>query len=243
MRRALQAAAGGFLRNPIRDPALTCRVCTAPVDGFDRCWRCQRDGLLGGLADQVVPLTYAIAGTASATLLRDYKNHPVRRVRDQHCAIVNRLVWLAITCHERCLAAAVGLPVSVRVVVPSLTSRPGVHPLADIAGALNAVDDAVLLPAWEASSDRMVCTGKFGVQPAGAVAGRHVLVLDDVWTTGSTAQSSALTLRTAGAGAVSVMVVGRWLNPAYRPTADFIATRVSGAFDPDRCPVTGGRCP
>lgn len=59
---------------------------------------------------------------------------------------------------------------------------------------------------------------KFELRPAGAVEGRHVLVLDDVWTTGSNTQSAALTLRHAGAAAVSVMVVGRWLNPRYGAT-------------------------
>jgi hypothetical protein len=243
VRRALASAAGGFLHNPIRDPALTCAICTAPVDRFDRCWRCRHDARLGRLADLVVPLTYAIAGQPSAALVRDYKNHPLRRVRDPHRAIISSLLRLGITGHERCVAAAVGQPVSLRVVVPSLTSRPGPHPLAEIARAMGVLGEAELLPTWEASPDRQVCADKFGAQPAGAVAGRHVLVLDDVWTTGSNAQSAALTLRAAGAAAVSVMVVGRWLSRDYRVTADFIATRLTSPFDPGCCPVTGGRCP
>ena len=47
----------------------------------------------------------------------------------------------------------------------------------------------------------------------------------------------------AGAAAVSVMVVGRWLNPNRRGTADFIATRLQRDYDPDICPVTGDECP
>jgi hypothetical protein len=42
----------------------------------------------------------------------------VRTVREPLNVIINWLVWLGITCHERCIAAAVGLPVSLRVVVP-----------------------------------------------------------------------------------------------------------------------------
>jgi hypothetical protein len=41
------------------------------VDGFDRCWRRQHARRSVGVADVVAPLTYAIAGTPSAALMRD----------------------------------------------------------------------------------------------------------------------------------------------------------------------------
>ncbi len=71
----------------------------------------------------------------------------------------------------------------------------------------------MLIPAFDARCDRVMSGDKFTVQPAGAVTDRHVLVLDNVWTTGSNAQSAALTLRRAGAAAVSVLLmIGRWLS-------------------------------
>jgi orotate phosphoribosyltransferase len=70
-----------------------------------------------------------------------------------------------------------------------------------------------------------------------------VLILDDVWTTGSNAQSAALAVRRAGAAAVSVLVVGRWLNPRRRLSAEFLSSQLTRAYEPDVCPVTGGRCP
>ena len=66
----LLRVAGGYLRNVIRQPRITCRVCAAPVDGFDRCWRCAQARHIAGVADMVAPLTYAIAGTPSAALVR-----------------------------------------------------------------------------------------------------------------------------------------------------------------------------
>jgi len=87
------------------------------------------------------------------------------------------------------------------------------------------------------------CSLRLGWMGSTCLSSQHVLILDDVWTTGSTAQSAALAVRRAGAAAVSVMVVGRWLNPDRRGTADFIATRLQCDFDPDICPVTGGECP
>jgi adenine/guanine phosphoribosyltransferase-like PRPP-binding protein len=97
-------------------------------------------------------------------------------------------------------------------------------------------------PAPDARCDRAI-NDKFVLQPAARLDGQHVLILDDVWTTGSNAQSAALAVRRAGAAAVSVLVVGRWLSPDRRGMADFIATRLHRDYDPDICPVTGGDCP
>ena len=57
VRGALIAAAGGYLRNVVREPDVTCRICATPVDGFDCCWRCQQEQRIDGLADVVAPLT------------------------------------------------------------------------------------------------------------------------------------------------------------------------------------------
>jgi hypothetical protein len=108
------ASAGEYLRNVIRAPKITCGVCAAPVDGFDRCWPCRQAARIAGVADVVAPLTYAITGTRSAALVRDYKNHPARAVRERCGEVIKQLVLLGITRHERCIAAAAGPPVSRR---------------------------------------------------------------------------------------------------------------------------------
>jgi adenine/guanine phosphoribosyltransferase-like PRPP-binding protein len=240
---ALAHAAGGYLRNVIRRPGITCRVCAGPVGGYDRCWRCEQVRRIGGVADVVAPLSYAIAGTPSGALVRDYKNHPVRSVREYHSAFIKEIVWQAITRHECCIGRAVGLPVSRRLVIPSLTSRPGRHPFAELTQAMTATGDtAALLPAPDAQCDRAI-NDKFVLAPAARLDGQHVMILDDVWTTGSNAQSASLAVRRAGAAAISVMVVGRWLSPDRQRTADFIATRLHRDYDPDICPVTGAECP
>jgi hypothetical protein len=244
VRLALIRAAGGYLRNVIRRPKVTCRVCAAPADGFDHCWRCGHDRRIAGLADVAAPLTYAIGNTQSGDLLQHYKNDPVREVRQRHSVVIKWLVFLGIALHERCITAAAGLPVSLRVVIPSLTSRPGQHPFVEIVRTMNAVSErAVLVPAPAANCDRVTRADKFSLEPDIRLDGQHVLVLDDTWTTGSNAQSAALTLRRAGAAAVSVMVVGRWLSPQFGINADFVEARLQRAYDPTICPVTGDRCP
>ena len=237
-------AAAGYLRNVVRELGATCRVCATPVNGFAWCWRCRRDRSIRGLADAVAPLSYAIAGTRSAALVRDYKNHPARAVREADSLIVGRVLSLGIALHERCLGVAVGLPVTVRVTIPSLTCRPGVHPFWRIARAIDGVgDDVALAPRANALCDRKISADKFALVPDVSLDGQHVVVLDDSWTTGSNAQSAVLTLRRGGAAAVSVIVVGRWLSPHFGTTADFVRTRLDQTYDPRSCPVTGGPCP
>ena len=52
--RALADSAGGYLRNTIREPHLTCATCTAPLppdSGYERCYVCQQSHSLVGVAD------------------------------------------------------------------------------------------------------------------------------------------------------------------------------------------------
>jgi predicted amidophosphoribosyltransferase len=61
-----------------------------------------------------------------------------------------------------------------------------------------------------------VLAGAIGVSPrwAGAVAGRRVLLIDDVLTSGATANACAQALLGAGAAGVDVLTVARTLRPA-----------------------------
>jgi len=51
--------------------------------------------------------------------------------------------------------------------------------------------------------------GAFGVVRPPVVAGRVVLLVDDVWTSGATVRAAAAALRDAGARAVDVLTLAR----------------------------------
>jgi hypothetical protein len=158
-------AVGGYLHNVIRRPGITCGVCAGPVGGFDRCWRCSQDRRIGGLADVVAPLSYAIAGTPSGALVRDYKNHPVRSVRERHSVLIKELVQQGIIRHEGCIGRAAGLAVSRRLVIPSLTSRPGRHPFAQLVPPVSAASDTVALVPTRGATARSTTSSSWRRQP------------------------------------------------------------------------------
>lgn len=220
-------------------------MCGTPVDGYERCWRCSRDQGTVGIADLVAPLAYAIERTQSGILLRHYKDDVSVEAKAQHSRLIRRLLYLGIMKHQKCIEKRVGMRASMRVTVPSLNRRPGIHPFTAIAQAMNAVDDdrLALVPRPGGTSERIISANQFEVFPKRDLSGRHILVLDDTWTTGSNTQSAALTLREAGADHVSVMVVARWLSQTFGPNPEFIKTRLGRDYDPNICPVTGSNCP
>lgn len=243
--RLLVHQAGGYLRNVIREPLVTCSVCGTPVDGYTRCFQCHRQSTTLGIADLVVPLTYGIERTQSGILLRHYKDDVSAEARAQHSRVMRRLLYLGIMLHEKCIEKQVGQAVTTRVAVPSLKHRKGPHPFVAMAQGMGALDDVLaLLPTADATPDRVISGNQFSVYPEGiSLSGQHILILDDTWTTGSNTQSAALTLRAAGARHVSVMTVGRWLSPTFNNNPEFIRTRLRRDYDPRVCPVTGGTCP
>jgi hypothetical protein len=165
------------LINVVREPLRTCRVCAARVRGFRFCWRCAAHQRITGVADVVAPLVYAVADAESAEVLGRYKNHPVRTERARCAITITYLLCNAIVLHEQCFGAETGLPDSLRTVIPSLTSRPGVHPLTSVVEEIGVVVDPIVAPGADPRCDRAVRVGKFVVEPPECVGGRHVLVL------------------------------------------------------------------
>lgn len=194
---------------------LGCRVCRGPVlGGLALCFQCDlaRTQAAGLLADVVVPIGYAIKGGQLADDLRRYKSEradaadAARRLRAMLTGFLRDhgpCVWRAAAMSARACTVAV---------VPSGQGRPGAHPLLDL------VRPCVDLPATTLVTDQREAVHRRGVsvgwlRVSGRLAARDVLLIDDTWVSGGSAQSAAAALKRAGAAQVAIVVLGRHLDP------------------------------
>jgi len=247
---------------PAGSPAADCEVCRGPVrPGFARCYQCHRHALLGSalLADAVVPISYAIKGTPFADDLWRYKSAPVPPMSfpaptsapavtpasapalalvatpASARASVLALMMAFLTDHGPCVWQRAGMPPPDRLaVVPTGAGRPGPHPL------LRLVSPYLRLPGCSLAlrpgrQGRDLDLDRFQVtaRPAGA----SVLLLDDTWVSGASAQSAAAALKLAGARHVAVIVLGRHVNPDDAASAPLLAGLAAARYDPSACAV------
>lgn len=174
------------------------------------------------LADVVAPVGYAVRGGALATDLRRYKSERCDAAEAALAAArLRALLSGFLAGHGAEVWRAAGMPAgpSAVAVVPSGQGRPGAHPLARLVG------DCVGLPLVRLSlrpgeiHTRGVNPG--WVQVHTPVAGGGILVVDDTWVSGGSAQSTAAALKLAGACRVAIMVLGRHVNPDDPRSAAF----------------------
>lgn len=186
------------------------------------------------------------------TVLLGYKEAPLDEARARFSAIVRSLFADFLNAHAACIAATAGGAPQIVLPVPS-SLRPGGSPLVRVDGLASRVE--VALPEARWSPQLVVRTGEpvghmhpsiraFAVAPRlrSVVAGRRVVLLDDTYVSGSRAQSTAASLRRAGAASVVILVLGRVLRPDRVPAhADFLsALRPAAALDHVDRPC--GRC-
>ena len=224
--RACAGAEAGWLCSPLPAARGVCRTCRGPADpGFARCFQCglHTSAAPGLLADTVVPVSYAVKGGRHAANLWRYKSGRPEAGAAGSALLALLLVFLRD--HGRCVwqAAGSGPPTHVAT-VPSTRGRPGPHPLQALLGRCLRLPRAALAvtSAYPGAAlgppDPLEPDGR-EIQPSLFAAGRRldaarVLLLDDTWTTGARAQSAAAAAKLAGARSVTIVVLGRHLNPA-----------------------------
>jgi phosphoribosylpyrophosphate synthetase len=183
----------------------------------------------------------------SAHHMYQYKHRiqPVEECRRDLKLMMLTATWL----HGECIARTVGWW-EVLTFTPS-ASRPGAtHPVVELAKAvmpLKPEPESVLLdlgPDIAAEPKRWPLPHRFVIskQFAPKVAGRHVLVVDDTWVSGDKPQSVALALKAAGARAVTIVCIARWLNWTYNEQHQRLISRLKAPYDARQCPVTGSAC-
>ena len=234
--------------NPVRPPpspgapaaGLVCLVCRGPVrPGFARCYQCGSHGLLrpGLLADAVVPISYAVKGTALAADLWRYKSWRTPSASARAALLALLLTFLHD--HGPCVWRHAGMAGPARLaVVPTGGGRPGPHPLLELTSPYLRLPPT-RLAMWPGRQGRDLDIQRFNAERA--VAQADVLLLDDTWVSGASAQSAAAALKLAGARRVAIVVLGRHLDPADPRTARLLASLRPGPYDPSTCAVHPSR--
>lgn len=237
----LSARYANFLVHPLLPGPGVCQVCRGPANtGYPTCRPCHgtRSVLGSGVADVVVPVSLALKGEQYAHELWRYKNAagPQRHYFRTGLAAV---LWRFLEAHEACVAHRCAVPgFDVVTTVPSTSGRL-THPLrAMVADMVGVTRDRHrdLLRATPTAADlgRSASPARY---TASALWGEHVLLVDDTWTTGNHVQSAAAALKSAGAGAAAVVVLGRHLNRDYEDTAAHVEQARLRRFSWDVCPV------
>jgi hypothetical protein len=230
----LTALYGNFMLGPRRGPDV-CHVCFNFTNRFTRCYACAHGGLW---LDAVCPISYSVAGEQLHHALRGYKRiegEVARRLTVELAA----LLWRHLAAHERCVARAAGVDGSFDVVstVPSVDpQRDEHHPLrrivGEVVGPTRDRHERLLRRSGKEVAARAFDPQKY--EATGQLHGTAVLLIDDTWTTGANAQSAAAALKSAGAGPVAAVVIGRHLNREWHEN-DRRLRGITRPFDWDEC--------
>ncbi len=233
LRARVRAATAGLPAVPEPGPGV-CACCRGPSGrGFARCFQCRlhEESAPGLLADVVAPAACAPKGSQLARDLWLYKSGRPGAREAGETLLAMLLVFLREEGPRVWQQAGIPAP-ACACVAPSGRGRPGPHPLQTLARGCLALPWAPLLARPGADAwGRALDPGRF--RAPGAVTGEAVLLLDDTWTSGGTAQSAAVALKRAGARSVAVVVAGRHL-PAITdsggagPGAEERASRAAG---------------
>lgn len=242
----LVTEAGGYLHNVVREPHVTCAVCATPIKpAFELCLRCHRDRQEFGddLANLVVPICYGVRGRQSGYLMYSYKDLEAPARHNQ--TLLSVLLIAALDRHGGCIERLLGQDVDAWAFVPSVrTDRTGTHPLHVVAKQAGVTLPEIELMAGERtdSDRRATSTDRFTIAAHSQIRDRHVLLIEDTWTSGGNAQSAALVLRAGGAASVTIVALARWLKPEEPPTREFVTSWLTKDYDPLVCPVSHPDC-
>jgi len=216
-----------------------CRVCfNLVLPTQDMCRACR-----GGhhCLESVTPISYSLSGGWLHTELVAYKRDADAFVPDAMFSL-GRILDRFLSTHELCIAGAtdrVGKRFDVVTSVPSGDPRrDALHPLRRILGELVEPTrdryERLLTSGPASAKSRGFAPDRFAVTRE--LRQERVLLIDDMWTTGSSAQSAGAALLAAGAVSVSAVVIGRYLNRDYRDNRERVVG-LSGEFDWSRCAI------
>jgi hypothetical protein len=229
----LTALYGNFMIGPRRGRDV-CDVCFNFTKDHERCYACSHGERH---LDAVLPISYSVGGEQLHHVLRGYKRFEggvARRLSVELAAVL----WRSLAGHEACLSrAALVRSFDLVTTVPSgELARDECHPLRWIVGEVAQPTreryERLLVRSAGPAPAREFFPSKFTA--VRELAGESVLLVDDTWTTGSSAQSAAAVLKSAGAGPVGAVVIGRHVNRAWHEN-DRRLRELAQPFEWERC--------
>jgi predicted amidophosphoribosyltransferase len=243
-----------------------CSVCRGPAAAARlTCWSCRVvTDQLGDLLPLVVPLFLFGLGSPVHRALVDYKAGATAAGRAARAAALTAMLSTWLDTHAGCLlggptgapggptgapggptGAPGGPTVALVVPVPSSTGgRPswrGRHPLESICEAAVTRSDqlqsaAVLRPGQRPPRRLQASTAGYTLEPSAELKGRAVMIVDDMFVSGSRALSAAAAVSRAGGRVAAVVPLGRLIRPDHNEaTAAYWAARRHLGFDPSFC--------
>jgi predicted amidophosphoribosyltransferase len=230
----LTAPYGNFMLAP-QPGAGVCDGCFDLIDEAQtRCHRCRAHP---GVLEAAAPISYSVAHEQLHHALRAYKRLPDRVARRFQTELA-AVLWRYLDAHERCLASAAGVAgFDLVTAVPSGSrERDELHPLKRMLAGLIAPTrsryERLLTRTGTDVAPRQFSRDKFS--PVRELQGETILLVDDTWTTGASARSAAAALKSAGAGPVAAVVVGRHLHRDWAQN-DRGLGRLARPFDWEHC--------
>lgn len=209
--RELSALYENVMLAPRRGPDV-CATCFNFTAGYERCYACAHGR---AVLDAVVPISYSVGREQLHHALASYKRldgDVARRLG----AILAAVLWRFLAKHEDCVAKAAGA-----THFDLVTTVPSGDPTRDERHPLRWIVGEVVVPTRDRHrrllrrTDAEVSLREYSehkFEAAQSLDGHAVLLVDDTWTTGASAQSAAAALKAAGAGPIAAVVIGRHLN-------------------------------
>jgi predicted amidophosphoribosyltransferase len=239
--RAISDAYAAIMHSPARPAAGVCATCRGfAVAGARECSSCQR---LPRRLDLVVPVSYSAGGGALHRELRGYKDDRSEVARDVFTRGLAAVLWRYLAEHERCVARAANVTrFDLVTSVPSRTRRDD-----DTRRRLRLIIGSACGPTTARYVRALVPTDRPGeahrwtperYRAVRCVRGADVLLIDDTWASGASAQAAAHALKRARAHRVALVVLGRHVNPQHADHAARLGALP--AFDWADCAVCAG---
>lgn len=231
----LRERAGSYLKPVIRNSSSDyfCQVCGGfKQNGYPLCWSCSRIsdeawrlGCRTLLANRLAYGFYAVerCDDQAYKVIHDYKEDVPSAA--EYKTVVQSILALHVLGHFRCIGKGkkADSPVTAWATIPSTknSKRYGKeHPLHSMVAELFRSLPEVTLQAND-EKNRCLNPDMFTMKPDKAEDElRHVLLIDDSWVTGGTAQSAAICLKRGGASRVSVYCATRIADASFIASLD-----------------------